>query len=100
MASIEMQNKLVRSAAALAAQTSLLSEHAGTLLEVSHVLAAAGHVSEAHSAATQALDLYQRKGQPVRSPGVTAVPYPIRTRLKGYPRCLIHMSPAPRSRIM
>jgi DNA-binding SARP family transcriptional activator len=54
--------ELARSAAALAAQTDLLSEHADILLELSHVLAAAGQVSEAHSAATQALDLYQRKG--------------------------------------
>lgn len=54
--------ELARSAAALAAQTDLLNEHADTLLELSHVLAAAGQVSEAHSAATQALGLYQRKG--------------------------------------
>jgi DNA-binding SARP family transcriptional activator len=54
--------ELARSAAALAAQTDLLSEHADTLLELSHVLAAAGQVTEAHSVATQALDLYQRKG--------------------------------------
>jgi len=54
--------ELARSAAALAGQTDLLSEHADTLLELAHVLAAAGDVSEAHSAATEALDLYQRKG--------------------------------------
>ena len=34
--------ELARSAAALAAQTDLLSEHADILLELSHVLAAAG----------------------------------------------------------
>jgi len=54
--------ELARSAVALAAQTDFLSDHADTLLELSHVLAAAGHVSEAHSAATQALGLYRRKG--------------------------------------
>jgi DNA-binding SARP family transcriptional activator/predicted ATPase len=54
--------ELARSAAALAGRTDLLSHHADTLLELSHVLAAAGQVSEAHSAATQARDLYQRKG--------------------------------------
>jgi predicted ATPase len=54
--------ELARSAAGLAAQTDFLSEHADTLLELSHVLAAARQVSEAHSVATQALDLYQRKG--------------------------------------
>jgi tetratricopeptide (TPR) repeat protein len=54
--------ELARSAAALAAQTDLLSHHADALLELAHVLAAAGQVSEAHSAATEALDLYQRKG--------------------------------------
>jgi tetratricopeptide (TPR) repeat protein len=54
--------ELARSAAAISAQTDLLSGHADTLLELSHVLAAAGQVSEAHSAATQALELYQRKG--------------------------------------
>jgi predicted ATPase/DNA-binding SARP family transcriptional activator len=51
-----------RSAVALSAQTDLLSEHADTLLELSHVLAAAGQISEAHSAATEALDLHQIKG--------------------------------------
>jgi predicted ATPase/DNA-binding SARP family transcriptional activator len=54
--------ELARSAAALSAQTDLLSERADTLLELSHVLAASGQVSEAHSAATKALDLYQLKG--------------------------------------
>jgi tetratricopeptide (TPR) repeat protein len=54
--------ELARSAVAISAQTDLLSEHADTLLELSHVLAAAGQVSEAHSAATEALELYQRKG--------------------------------------
>jgi predicted ATPase len=53
---------LARSAAALAARTDLLSEHADTLLELSHVLAAAGQAFEAHAVATRALDLYQRKG--------------------------------------
>jgi hypothetical protein len=47
---------------ALATQTDLLSEQADALLELSHVLAAAGQVPAARSAATQALDLYQRKG--------------------------------------
>ena len=54
--------ELARSATALSAQTDLLSEQADTLLDLSHVLAAAGQVSEAHSAATQALNLYRRKG--------------------------------------
>ena len=54
--------ELARSATALAAQTDLLSQHADTLLDLSHVLATAGQASEAHSAATQALDLYRRKG--------------------------------------
>jgi hypothetical protein len=54
--------ELARSAAALAAQTDLLNYRADSLLELSHVLAAASQVPEAHSAATQALVLYQRKG--------------------------------------
>jgi predicted ATPase len=54
--------ELARSAGALAAQTDLLNHHADILLELAHVLAAAGKVPEAHSAATQALDLYRRKG--------------------------------------
>ena len=53
---------LARSAAALTAQTDLLSERADTLLDLAHVLAVAGQVPEARAAATQALDLYQRKG--------------------------------------
>jgi DNA-binding SARP family transcriptional activator len=51
-----------RSAVALVAQTDLLSHHAGTLLDLAHVLAAAGRVPEAHAAAIPALDLYRRKG--------------------------------------
>jgi DNA-binding SARP family transcriptional activator len=54
--------ELADSAVALAAQTDLLSQHAATLLDLARVLAAAGRLHEAHGAATQALDLYQRKG--------------------------------------
>jgi len=54
--------ELARSAAALFAQTDLLSMRADTLLELSHVLAAAGQVPEAHSAATEALELSRLKG--------------------------------------
>jgi DNA-binding SARP family transcriptional activator/predicted ATPase len=54
--------ELARSAAALAARTDLLSHHADTLLELCHVLAAAGQAAGACSAATEALNLYQRKG--------------------------------------
>jgi tetratricopeptide (TPR) repeat protein len=53
---------LARSAAALTAQSDLLSERADTLLDLAHVLAAADQVPDARAAATQALDLYQRKG--------------------------------------
>jgi DNA-binding SARP family transcriptional activator len=53
---------LARSAVALAAQTDLLSERADALLDLAHVLAAAGRVPDAHAAAIQALHLYQRKG--------------------------------------
>jgi DNA-binding SARP family transcriptional activator len=53
---------LARSAAALSAQTDLLSERAEILLDLAHVLAAAGQVNEARAAASQAHDLYQRKG--------------------------------------
>ena len=49
-------------AVALAARTDLLSQHADALLDLAHVLAAAGRFPEARAAATQALDLYQRKG--------------------------------------
>ncbi|HEY2305240.1 MAG TPA: BTAD domain-containing putative transcriptional regulator [Streptosporangiaceae bacterium] len=54
--------ELARSAVALAAQTDLLSHHADILLELSHVLTTADQVSEAHSVASQAFRLYQRKG--------------------------------------
>jgi DNA-binding SARP family transcriptional activator len=54
--------ELASSAVALAAQTDLLSQHADALLDLAHVLAASGRVPEAQAAATQALDLYQRKG--------------------------------------
>jgi DNA-binding SARP family transcriptional activator/Flp pilus assembly protein TadD len=54
--------ELARSAAALSSRTDLLSECADIVLELSYVLAAAGRPAEARSAATQALELYQRKG--------------------------------------
>ena len=54
--------ELARSAVAFAGQTDLLNERADTMLDLAYVLAAAGRIPEAHTAATQALDLYQRKG--------------------------------------
>ena len=54
--------ELASSAATLAAQTDLLSPHADALLDLAQVLAASGRISEAHAVATQAFDLYQRKG--------------------------------------
>jgi tetratricopeptide (TPR) repeat protein len=54
--------ELARSAAALSAQTDFLSAHADILLDLAYALATAGRVAEAHAAATQALDLYRRKG--------------------------------------
>jgi len=54
--------ELASSAVALAAQTDLLSHHADALLDLAHVVAASGGFPEAQAAATQALDLYQRKG--------------------------------------
>jgi DNA-binding SARP family transcriptional activator len=54
--------ELASRAVALAAQTDLLSQHADALLDLAHVLAAFGRYPEAQAAATQALDLYQRKG--------------------------------------
>jgi hypothetical protein len=53
---------LASSAVALAAQTDLVSQHADALLDLAQVLAVSGRVSEAQAAATQALDLCQRKG--------------------------------------
>jgi DNA-binding SARP family transcriptional activator len=54
--------ELASSAVALVAQTDQLSPRADALLDLAQVLAASGRASEAHAAATQALDLYQRKG--------------------------------------
>ena len=54
--------QLASAAVALAAQTDLLSQHADALLDLAHVMAAAGRVDEAERAVTQALDLYRRKG--------------------------------------
>jgi len=54
--------ELASSVVALAAQTDLLSQHADALLDLAHVLAASGRFGPAQAAATQALDLYQRKG--------------------------------------
>jgi hypothetical protein len=54
--------KLARSAVAAAARTDLLSDHADAMLDLAHVVAAAGRGADAVAAATQAHDLYQRKG--------------------------------------
>ena len=54
--------ELASSAVALAAQTDLLSQHADALLDLAQAMAACGRAAEARAAATQALDLYQRKG--------------------------------------
>jgi tetratricopeptide (TPR) repeat protein len=54
--------ELARSAATLTAQTDMLSEHADILLDLAHVLVAIGQVAEAHATTSQAVDLYQRKG--------------------------------------
>jgi DNA-binding SARP family transcriptional activator/tetratricopeptide (TPR) repeat protein len=53
---------LASAAVALAARTDLLSQHADALLDLAHVLDAAGRLPGAQAALTQALDLYQRKG--------------------------------------
>jgi tetratricopeptide (TPR) repeat protein len=53
---------LAFSAVTLAEQTDQLSPHADALLELAQALAASGRTFEAHDAATQALELYQRKG--------------------------------------
>ena len=52
---------LACSAVTLAAQTDLLSQHADALLDLAHVLDAAGRFPDAQAAAAQARDLYQRK---------------------------------------
>ena len=54
--------QLASAAVALAAQTDFLSQHADALLDLAHALATAGRVDEAQHAVTQALDLYQHKG--------------------------------------
>jgi tetratricopeptide (TPR) repeat protein len=54
--------ELASAAVALAAQTDFLSQHADALLALAHTMAASGRLDEAQRAVTQALDLYQRKG--------------------------------------
>jgi tetratricopeptide (TPR) repeat protein len=54
--------QLASAGVALAAQTDFLSQHADALLDLAHALATAGRVDEAQHAVTQALDLYQLKG--------------------------------------
>lgn len=53
---------LASSAVALAAETDLLSQHADALLDLAHAMASSGRIADAHAATTQALDLYERKG--------------------------------------
>jgi hypothetical protein len=65
--------QLVRSAMAPGAPTDLLSERADTLLELSHVRAAAARVSEVHSAAALGAEPLPARGQPARNPGVAPI---------------------------
>jgi tetratricopeptide (TPR) repeat protein len=60
---------LARSAVALAARTDFLNQHGDALLELAGVLAAAGRAAEARSAVTDALELYERKGNLVAAAG-------------------------------
>ncbi|HZI74463.1 MAG TPA: hypothetical protein VFD73_10705, partial [Gemmatimonadales bacterium] len=53
---------LASSAVVLAARTDLLSQHADALLDLAYVLTVSGNLPHAHAAATEALDLYQQKG--------------------------------------
>lgn len=55
-------SELASGAVALAAQTDLLSQHADALLDLAHVQATVGEFPEAQLSASQAFDLYQRKG--------------------------------------
>ena len=54
--------ELASAAVALGARTDLSSQHADALLDLAHVLGAAGRLPEAQAAATQARSLYQQKG--------------------------------------
>jgi len=54
--------ELARAAVALAERTDFLNQHADALLELAQVLTAAARAPEARAAASQALDLYERKG--------------------------------------
>jgi tetratricopeptide (TPR) repeat protein len=53
---------LAASAVALAEQTDLVNQHADALLDLAHVMVTSGRVTEAQAAASEALDIYQRKG--------------------------------------
>jgi class 3 adenylate cyclase/tetratricopeptide (TPR) repeat protein len=53
---------LARAAVAVAEQTDFLSQHGDALLELAHVLGAAGRAPEARDAVGKALGLYRRKG--------------------------------------
>jgi DNA-binding SARP family transcriptional activator/tetratricopeptide (TPR) repeat protein len=54
--------ELASAAVALAAQTDFLSQHADALLDLAHVMTTSGRGAQAQAAVTQALELYQRKG--------------------------------------
>ena len=60
--------ELASSAVALAAQTDLLSQHADALLDLAHVLAAAGRFPEAQAAAPRPL-ISTRVRATCRAPG-------------------------------
>jgi tetratricopeptide (TPR) repeat protein len=59
---LEEAEELARGAVALAERTDLLSQHGDALLDLAQVLDAAGRAHQAQAIVSQALGLYQRKG--------------------------------------
>jgi hypothetical protein len=64
---LEEAETLARSAVALAARTDFLNQHADALLELAVVLDRGGRTPEVRAAVSEALDLYQRKGNLVNA---------------------------------
>jgi DNA-binding SARP family transcriptional activator len=54
--------RLASAAVTLAAQTDMLNQHAGALLDLAHVLTVSGRIADVSAMATEALNLYQSKG--------------------------------------
>ena len=69
----EQAEALARHAVSLAAQTDFVNQHADVLLDLTHILRQAGRLEVARATGTEALHLYQQKGNSVAAARASSI---------------------------